>query len=154
MVAQFTAKTTNSEKAIHFLTLMSCSINKLKFHTLFTWKNFMFSEFTWKKKNLLQNMHPSLPPPPFLYGAVLNSNITLIFIAEILLKLLLSNLLHPFKLKAPPMVLSNGNVFKISLIPQWTYFPLIRMIRPFSHEKVVIAQSNACRWFYAFNDCL
>ena len=121
VVAQFTAKTTNSEKAIHFLTLMSCSINKLshfshfKFHTLFTCKNFMFSEFTWKKKNLLQNMHS---PPPFLYGPVLNSNITLIFIAEILLKLLLSNLLHPFKLKAPPMVLSNGNVFKISLIPQ------------------------------------
>ena len=28
VVAQFTAKTTNSEKAIYFLTLMSCSINK------------------------------------------------------------------------------------------------------------------------------
>ena len=108
-----------------------------------------------EKKEFAPEYAPLPPPaPPFLYGAVLNSNITLIFIAEILLKLLLSNLLHPFKLKAPPMVLSNGNVFKISLIPQWTYFPLIRMIRPFSHEKVVIAQSNACRWFYAFNDCL
>ena len=28
VVAQVTAKTTNSEKAIYFLTLMSCSINK------------------------------------------------------------------------------------------------------------------------------
>ena len=27
-VAQFNAKTTNSEKAIFFLSLMSCSINK------------------------------------------------------------------------------------------------------------------------------
>ena len=30
MIAQFTAKMTNSEKAIYFLSLMSCSINKLK----------------------------------------------------------------------------------------------------------------------------
>ena len=45
--------------------------------------------------------------------------------------------------------LSNDNVFKIALIPQWTYFLLVRKIRPFSHEKVVITQSDACRWFYA-----
>ena len=30
VIAQFTAKITNSEKAIYFLSLMSCSINKLK----------------------------------------------------------------------------------------------------------------------------
>ena len=35
------------------------------------------------------------------------------------------------------------------LIPQWTYFLLVRKIRPFLHEKVVIMQSDACRWFYA-----
>ena len=29
IVGQFTAKTTNSEKAIYFLSLMSCSINKV-----------------------------------------------------------------------------------------------------------------------------
>ena len=40
MVAEFTAKTTNSELAIYFLLLMSCSINKHKFHILFTCKNF------------------------------------------------------------------------------------------------------------------
>ena len=34
-VAQFTAKTTNSEKT-YFLSLMSCSINKLKSLMLFT----------------------------------------------------------------------------------------------------------------------
>ena len=39
MIAQFTAKTRNLEKAIYFLSLMSCSI-KLKSHILFTCKNF------------------------------------------------------------------------------------------------------------------
>ena len=50
-VAQFTAKTTNPEKAVYYLSLMSRSINKLKsiFET-FTCKNFMFSDFMWKKK--------------------------------------------------------------------------------------------------------
>ena len=80
---------------------------------------------------------------------LLNSNTKLTFTAKILLKLFLSNLLHPLKLKAPTMVLSNSTVFKITLIPQWTYFLLVRKIRPFLHEKVVIAQSDACRWFYA-----
>ena len=37
-------------KAICFLSLMFCSINKLKSHMLFTCNNFMFSDFTWKKK--------------------------------------------------------------------------------------------------------
>ena len=46
VVAQFTAKTTNSEKAIKFLPLMSCSINKRKFHMLFECKkrNFLLQE--------------------------------------------------------------------------------------------------------------
>ena len=80
---------------------------------------------------------------------LLNSNTQQTFTAKILLKLFLSNLLHPLKLKAPTMILSNSTVFKITLIPQWTYFLLVRKIRPFLHEKVVIAQSDACRWFYA-----
>ena len=60
-----------------------------------------------------------------------------------------SNSLHPLKLKAPHIVLSNANVFKFTLIPQWTYFLLVRKIGPFSNEKVVITQSDACRLFYA-----
>ena len=48
---------------------------------------------------------------------LLNSNTKLIFIAKILLKLFFSNLLHPSnKLKVPAIVLSNGNVLKITLI--------------------------------------
>ena len=76
---------------------------------------------------------------------LLNSNTKLIFIAKILLKLLFSNLLHPLKLKAHPMVLSNGKLFEITLIPQWTDFLLVKKIRPFSHEKADIIQSDACR---------
>ena len=49
-VAQFTAKTTNSKKDIYFLSLISCSINKLKSYILFTCKSFnkyfMFSDLT------------------------------------------------------------------------------------------------------------
>ena len=66
MVAQFTAKTANSERAIYSLSLMSCSINKLKPHMLFTYKNFVFFDFTWK------NFVPGIggkagaaPGPPF-----------------------------------------------------------------------------------------
>ena len=40
VVAQFTAKTTNSEKAAYFLSLIFCSMNKLKPHMLFSFKNF------------------------------------------------------------------------------------------------------------------
>ena len=71
MVGQFTAKTTSSEKPTYFLSLMSCSTNKLKSHMLFTCKNFMFSDFTWKKHFLLQEMWDGgrgadVPPgPPF-----------------------------------------------------------------------------------------
>ena len=80
---------------------------------------------------------------------LINSHATLIFIAKILLKLFFCDLLHPIKLKARRMVLSNDKVFKITLVPQWTYFLLVRKIRPFSPEKVVITQSDACRWFCA-----
>ena len=49
MIAQFTAKTANSEKAIYFLSLMFCSINKLKSPMFFTCKNFMFPILRGKK---------------------------------------------------------------------------------------------------------
>ena len=39
VVGQFTAKATTSKKAIYFLSFMSCSINKLKSHILFTCDN-------------------------------------------------------------------------------------------------------------------
>ena len=63
VVAQFIAKTINSKRPIYFLSLMSCSINKLKSHMLFTCKNFKFSNFTWEKQFLLQEMVGGLPPP-------------------------------------------------------------------------------------------
>ena len=49
VIAQFTAKTTDSEKAIYVLSLMFYWINKVKSHILFTRKNFIFSNFTWRK---------------------------------------------------------------------------------------------------------
>ena len=68
---------TNSAKAI-FLSLMSCSINKLKPHMLYTCKNFIFSDFTWKKKFAPGNDGGGgggfRPPscPSFPYGPVLS----------------------------------------------------------------------------------
>ena len=73
MVTQFTAKTTHSRKAICFLSLMSCSINKLKSHMLFTCRNFMllwfydkFYDFTWKKMFAPGNGggRTNVPPAP------------------------------------------------------------------------------------------
>ena len=49
VIGQFTAKTTNSEKAIYFLSLMSCSINKLKSRKFFTCKNFVFRFYVEKQ---------------------------------------------------------------------------------------------------------
>ena len=66
-----------------------------------------------------------------------------------MLKLFFSNLLNPLKLKVPRMVPSNASVFKFTLISRWMYFLLVRNIRPFLHENVVIIQPDACRWFYA-----
>ena len=49
------------------------SINTLKSRMFFTCKNFMFSDFTWKKNILLQEMVRGAergwrPLPPFSYG--------------------------------------------------------------------------------------
>ena len=73
MVAHFTAKTANSEKAIYLFLLIPCSINKLKSHMLFTGNVF---RFYLEKKFLLQEMvrgggwRPPCPPPSYLYGPV------------------------------------------------------------------------------------
>ena len=55
MIAQFTAKTTNSEKVIYLLSLMTCSTNKLKHHKFFICKSFMFFQFYVKKKKSPEN---------------------------------------------------------------------------------------------------
>ena len=55
--------------SINKLSLMYCSINKLKSHMLFTCKNFMFSNFTWKKKFCSRKWW-GIPDPSFLYGPV------------------------------------------------------------------------------------
>ena len=68
VVAQYTGKSTNSEKAIYFLSLMSCSINKLKSHMFFAFKKFMFSDFMWKKIFAARNgggRWTGAPLPPF-----------------------------------------------------------------------------------------
>ena len=56
MVAQFTAKTTNSKKAIYFFHLYVVQQNKPKSHILNTYKHFMFSDFTREKKILLHKI--------------------------------------------------------------------------------------------------
>ena len=81
VIAQFTAKTTNSEKAISFLPLIPCSINKLKSSMFFTCKNFMFFDFTWKKI-LFQKMVGGLALPTFPYGPDSCSNL---FLKELIL---------------------------------------------------------------------
>ena len=75
VVVQFTAKTTNSEKAIYFLSLMPCSINKLKPHMLFTCKSFMSFNFTWKK-NCSRNDGDPMPPSSLLsFSATLKGTV-------------------------------------------------------------------------------
>ena len=76
VIAQFIAKTTNSEKAISFLSLMSCSIKKLK-SVLHIYKILCFPILLGKKKICSRKcwgggggLAPSLPPFP--YGPVDN----------------------------------------------------------------------------------
>ena len=86
VVAQLTAKTTNSEKTIYFLSLMSCSINKLKSRMLFTCKKCMFSNFTWKKyfcsKKWGRGGGAGAPPAPFLYGPACDNQMLLRVISQ------------------------------------------------------------------------
>ena len=55
VIAHFTAERTNSEKAIHLLSLLSCSTFKRKSHMFFTCKNCTFSDFMWKKNFASEN---------------------------------------------------------------------------------------------------
>ena len=78
VVAQFTTKTTNLEKAIYFVSLISCSINKLMSHILFTCKSFTkILCFPIKRgKNIFAPVNEGggggdwRPLPHFLYGLV------------------------------------------------------------------------------------
>ena len=85
MIAQFTVKTTNSEKAIYFLSLVSCSINKLRSEMFFTCKTFMFSDFTSKKIFCSRKWwwggewRPPAPPFPYSPVNVDNRNTTKMF---------------------------------------------------------------------------
>ena len=111
VIAQFTAKTTNSEKTIYFLSLMSYSINKLKSRMLFTCKKFMFFNFT-QNKNFFCNLSNPPPPPlppasptPFLYGPV----------CKFLFLLIFKNNLHVFSCNAFYFYLNeylHKNIFK------------------------------------------
>ena len=67
VIAQFTAKTTNSEKSIYFLSLMLCSINKLNCHMLFSCKNLFFQILREKKASPGNGGGPGAPlrSPPF-----------------------------------------------------------------------------------------
>ena len=69
-ITQFTAKATNSKKAIYFLSIMSFSINKLKSHLLFTCKNLCFMILCGKKSFAPGNVPPPLSPvlPAFSMG--------------------------------------------------------------------------------------
>ena len=57
VVAQFTTTTTNSKKAVYFLSIISYSVNKLKVYMLFTSKNLVFSNF------VPENGGETGPPP-------------------------------------------------------------------------------------------
>ena len=66
VVAQFTTTTTNSKKAVYFLSIISYSVNKLKVYMLFTSKNLVFSNF------VPENGGETGPPPllPSVFGPV------------------------------------------------------------------------------------
>lgn len=70
-MAQFIPKTTNSKKALYFLSIMSFSKSKLKFHKLCTSKN-LYSPILSRKNYFLQEMMreragASLAPNPSVY---------------------------------------------------------------------------------------
>ena len=72
--AHFTAKTTNLGKAIYFLSLMPCSINKLLSLTYYSHVEILFSDFMWKKMFALGNGEGLAPPASLLlYGPVLTT---------------------------------------------------------------------------------
>ena len=63
VAAQFTAKTTNSEKAIYFLSLITCSTNKLKSHMKYV-KTLCFPILRGEKYFCFRKWWRSGVPPP------------------------------------------------------------------------------------------
>ena len=68
VVTQFTAETTNSEKAVYFLPPMSCSINKslVCYSPIKILRQFYVFSLTWKNFFGPKNAPPPPPPPPLL----------------------------------------------------------------------------------------
>ena len=67
-VAQFTAKTANSEKAIYFLSLISCSVNKLVSNIIHMLKFYVFRFYMESKicsRKWCVGLKPPFPRPPF-----------------------------------------------------------------------------------------
>ena len=79
---------------------------------------------------------------------LLNSDTILIYIATILLKLIFSNLLHPLKLNSTRMAPFQRQCFQVYFNFAMHIFSTSKKIRPSSHERVVITQFDASRWFY------
>lgn len=84
---------------------------------------------------------------------LLNSNITLICIAAKLLNLFCSNLLYPLKMETTRMTPFQHQCFQVyfefMFLLQFCSALLVWKIMLFSHDKVVVAQFQARRWFYA-----
>lgn len=84
---------------------------------------------------------------------LLNWNITLICIAAMLLKLFCSNLLYPLKVETTRMIPFQHQCFQVYFefvfLLQFCNALLVWKITLFSHDKVVVAQFQARRWFYA-----
>ena len=64
VIAQFTARMTKWEKAVYFLSLMSCSISKFKSHMFFTCKTFMFRFYLGKNFAAENDEGAGAPPGP------------------------------------------------------------------------------------------
>ena len=84
---------------------------------------------------------------------LLNSNITLICIAAKLLNLFCSNLLYPLKMETTRMTPFQHQCFQVyfefMFLLQFYNALIVWKITLFSHDKVVVAQFQARRWFYA-----
>ena len=78
VVAQFTAKTANSEKAIYFLSLISCSINKLVSNIIHMLKFYVFRFYVENKicsRKCCVGLTPPFPRPLSLGLVCVESNL-------------------------------------------------------------------------------
>ena len=85
---------------------------------------------------------------------LLNSNTKLIFIAKILLNIIkkyyytvLFQLLASIEVESTSHDSFQRQCFQEYFYSAMDIFSTRRKIRPFSHEKVVVMQFDACRWF-------